>query len=86
MQKKQKTKTPILEKKIHTLDTTGEICPVPLIMTKKKIKKMNKGEKLEIITDDIVAKENIERYAQEKHTLVNIEEKNKIFKINIKKR
>lgn len=84
-QKRQKKETHGLEKTTYSLDTRGNLCPVPLIMTKKKIKKMNKGGILEIITDDLVAKENIERYAEEKHSLVRIEEKNNIFKIYIKK-
>ena len=67
------------------LDARGNPCPIPLIMTKKKIAKMKKGEILEIITTDIVAKENIERYAIEKYELVRIDRKGELFKIYIKK-
>ena len=69
----------------HTLDARGNPCPIPLIMTKKKIAKMKKGEILEIITDDIVAKENIERFGKEKFELVRIDKKGELYKIYIKK-
>jgi tRNA 2-thiouridine synthesizing protein A len=68
-----------------TLDARGKPCPIPLIMTKKKITKMSKGETLEIITEDIVSKENIERYAIDKYELINIYKTGGLFKIYIKK-
>ena len=69
----------------HILDTQGKACPIPLIMTKKKIAKINKGKILEIITSDIVAKENIERFGREKHKLLRTEKKDELFKLFIKK-
>jgi tRNA 2-thiouridine synthesizing protein A len=69
----------------HTLDARGNPCPIPLIMTKKKLNKMTKGEILEITTTDIVAKENIERYAIDKYELIRIDKKGGHFKIFIKK-
>jgi tRNA 2-thiouridine synthesizing protein A len=69
----------------HTLDARGNPCPIPLIMTKKKLNKMTKGEILEITTADIVAKENIESYAVDKYELIRIDKKGGDFKIFIKK-
>ena len=37
--------------KYSNLDTTGEVCPVPLIKTRKYLDKLNKGEIL-IVTGD----------------------------------
>jgi len=54
----------------HYLDARGKPCPIPLIMAKKKITKMKKGEILEIITTDFVAKENLERLGKEKYELI----------------
>jgi len=54
-------------------------------MTKKKMARMKKGQELEIITDDVVAKENIERFGSEKHELVRIDKKEEVFRIYIKK-
>ena len=47
--------------------------------------KMNKGETIEIITSDVVAKENIERFGREKHELLSIDQKGELFKLSIKK-
>lgn len=82
-EKEEKKTQPSKDTK-HSLDARGHPCPIPLIMTKKKIAKMNKGEILEIITADIVAKENIERYAIDKYKLVRIDKKGDLFKIYIK--
>jgi parallel beta-helix repeat protein len=82
---KSHKKAPISKDTKYYLDARGNLCPIPLIMTKKKIAKMNKGEVLEIITKDFVAKENIERFGKKNHELIRIDEEGKIFKIYIKK-
>ena len=82
---KKEKKTQSSKDTKHLLDVRGNPCPIPLIMTKKKIAKMTKGEILEIITADIVAKENIERYAIDKYELIRIDKKGELFKIYIKK-
>ncbi|MHA1166714.1 MAG: sulfurtransferase TusA family protein [Candidatus Hodarchaeales archaeon] len=43
----------------HKLDTVGLKCPMPVLKTKKMIKKMNLGEILEVIADDQGAKSDI---------------------------
>ena len=35
-----------------TLDTFGTLCPVPIHLTRKKIKEMKRGEVLEVLSDD----------------------------------
>lgn len=82
---KSQKKAPKSKGKEHYLDTRGNLCPIPLIMTKKKIAKMKKGVVLEIITTDLVAKENIERFGITKHELKRIDKEGEIFKIFIKK-
>ena len=81
-QKKQRSI--VTKKSTHVLDSRGKPCPIPLIMAKKKIKKIKKEDTLRIITDDIVAKENLERFGIEKHELVSIEERDGLFNIFIK--
>jgi TusA-related sulfurtransferase len=82
--KKEKKYKSSKEKK-HSIDSRGNPCPIPLIMTKKKIAKISKGDVLEIITTDVVAKENIERYAFKNYELVRIDKKGELYKIYIKK-
>ncbi len=35
-----------------TLNAVGKKCPMPVLMTKKELKKMNAGQTLELIVDD----------------------------------
>jgi TusA-related sulfurtransferase len=35
-----------------TLNAVGKKCPMPVLMTKKELKKMNSGQTLELIVDD----------------------------------
>ena len=35
-----------------TLNAVGKKCPMPVLMTKKELKKMNTGQTLELIVDD----------------------------------
>jgi TusA-related sulfurtransferase len=35
-----------------TLDAMGKKCPMPVLLTKKELKKMNTGQTLELIVDD----------------------------------
>ena len=36
-----------------TLDTFGTLCPVPIYLTSKKMKELNRGEVLEVLSDDV---------------------------------
>ena len=36
----------------YTVDTVGKFCPVPIIEASNKIKEMNVGETLTVISDD----------------------------------
>jgi tRNA 2-thiouridine synthesizing protein A len=35
-----------------TLDCIGKKCPMPVLMTKKELKKMSSGQTLELVVDD----------------------------------
>lgn len=35
-----------------TLDAVGKKCPMPVLLTKKELKKMNTGDHLHLIADD----------------------------------
>ncbi|MEK7812483.1 MAG: sulfurtransferase TusA family protein [Candidatus Desantisbacteria bacterium] len=42
-----------------TLDAVGLYCPVPVMLTTEKIKELEKGEVLEVMTDDPDSLEDI---------------------------
>lgn len=43
----------------YTLDERGEVCPIPDVDTRKKLKEMKSGEILEVLIDYALSKERI---------------------------
>lgn len=46
-------------KPTYTLDERGEVCPVPDVDTRRKLKEMKSGEVLEVLVDYALSKERI---------------------------
>lgn len=46
------------------LDVRGEVCPYPLIRTKKQVDKLQKGQVLKVLASDPVAPQNIDAWAK----------------------
>jgi tRNA 2-thiouridine synthesizing protein A len=42
-----------------TLNAIGKKCPMPVLMTKKELKKMSSGQTLELIVDDTGAMKDV---------------------------
>ena len=72
---------------MHRLDTRGEICPYPLIMAQREMKKLAPGEILMVVSDYPLAAENIPRWAQEAgHKVLRVEKVgNALLEIEIEK-
>uniref|UniRef100_A0A7C3MIJ5 UPF0033 domain-containing protein n=1 Tax=Dictyoglomus thermophilum TaxID=14 RepID=A0A7C3MIJ5_DICTH len=49
----------------YTLDVRGEVCPVPDVETKRKLKTMQSGEVLEVLIDYALSKERIPQGVKE---------------------
>ncbi|ACI19082.1 sulfurtransferase TusA family protein [Dictyoglomus thermophilum] len=49
----------------YTLDVRGEVCPVPDVETKRKLKTMQSGEVLEVLIDYPLSKERIPQGVKE---------------------
>ena len=68
------------------IDVKGETCPVPLVETRKVLKKASSGDIIEITGTHPASKKEIpmavEALGME---LINVEEKNGIWKIKIKR-
>jgi tRNA 2-thiouridine synthesizing protein A len=59
---------------------------LPLFYTKKKIDELKTGEKLEVLTDDITAKNTIPQWSREHgHEIVKIEELGSDLSVIIRK-
>ncbi|HEB02723.1 MAG TPA: sulfurtransferase TusA family protein [Nitrospirae bacterium] len=49
------------------LDVLGRVCPYPLVLTKKKLEKMNDGEVLKVLCDaSASAEDSIPQWAKKK--------------------
>lgn len=67
-----------------TVDARGLGCPIPLIKTKKALEKMEKGNVLTIV-DNEVAKENITKLVKSMHYDYQVVEENGEYYIDINK-
>lgn len=73
------------------LDTLGYFCPMPIIMTSKKIKDLLPGQVLEVISDDEGIKKDMPAWCQTTgHEMVGLEEEDgsqskRIYKAFVKK-
>ena len=65
---------------IDELDTTGLLCPLPVLKLKKRIKNINQGEVIKIFTDDPAAELDIPHFCNETNNkiLKKKQEKNNI--------
>ncbi len=62
-------------KPTKTIDERGEVCPVPDVDTKRALKKMKKGEILEVLIDYPLSKERIPATVKkEGHEVLAVEE------------
>lgn len=73
------------------LDTLGYFCPMPIIMTSKKIKELVPGQVLEVLSDDEGIKKDMPAWCQTTgHEMLGMEEEvnggNRVFKAFVKKK
>ena len=68
------------------LDVRGKICPVPLLLTKRKLESMGDGEVLEVVGDFPQTRENIEELVNRMgNETLKVEESGGEFRILIRK-
>lgn len=72
------------------LDTLGYFCPMPIILTSKKIKELAVGQVLEIVSDDEGIKKDMPAWCETTgHEMVGMEEaqgaSGRIYKAFVKK-
>ena len=70
----------------HKLDTSGLLCPMPIVKTAKFIKTMEIGQTVEMISTDAGSMPDMRAWAnQTKHELVDAQDEGDKFKFVIKK-
>ena len=72
------------------LDTLGYFCPMPIILTSKKIKELALGQVLEIVSDDESSKKDMPAWCDNTgHQMMGLEEEQatsgRIYKAFVKK-
>ena len=68
-----------------TLDATGQMCPMPIVMLAKKMKELRSGQVLELLADDIGAKEDVPAWCSRTgNTLLGVEQDGKVYKFYVK--
>ena len=68
-----------------TLDAKGLMCPMPIVGLAKKAKEMKSSQVLELLADDVGAKEDVPAWCNRTgHQLIGTEEEGKILKFYIR--
>jgi len=76
-----------LEKVDVTINTLGQLCPMPIILTSKKMKEMKSREVLEVLSDDAGIKKDMPAWCNStKNEYIGLLEENGIYKAYVRKR
>jgi tRNA 2-thiouridine synthesizing protein A len=71
---------------VEELDCKGLMCPMPIVELSKKIKKLNIGDILDLVSDDVGSKEDIPAWCRRTgNELMGLTEENGVFTYRIKK-
>lgn len=69
-----------------TLDTLGLYCPIPVILTSKKIKEMTQNQILEVLSDDEGIKKDMPVWCKNSgNELIELIQEGDIFKLYVRK-
>lgn len=72
---------------MEKLDVRGKVCPLPLFYAKHKISEMKSGEEIEIIADDLTAKNTIPKWSEiHNHEIVSMDNEGENFRIIVRAR
>lgn len=61
------------------VDTKGQLCPAPLIATKRALKETEEGESFKVLTDNKTSFDNLTRFLKDNNTGFSVEEKEGIW-------
>lgn len=69
-----------------TIDTVGKFCPMPIIETSNKIKEMEIGETLTVVSDDAGIKSDIPNWCSiTGHEFLGMSEENEEISVYVRK-
>lgn len=71
----------------YTLDTLGLFCPIPVILTSKKMKEMDSNEILEILSDDEGIRKDMPIWCRDSgNEFIDLVEDGRILKVYVRKK
>jgi selenium metabolism protein YedF len=70
---------------IHIVDARGQLCPRPIILTKKALNDQNVKNEFILLVDNEIAKENVERFLLDNNIRFQTNEKAGHFQIQVSK-
>jgi TusA-related sulfurtransferase len=70
----------------EVLDCYGLLCPMPIIQTAKKIKELEVGQVLEVVSTDAGIKEDMPAWCRQTgQEYLGLEEDGEVYKVYVKK-
>jgi tRNA 2-thiouridine synthesizing protein A len=70
-----------------TLDTYGLLCPMPIIKTAAKMKELQSGQVLEVVSTDQGIKEDMPAWCKAtQNEFLGIEEEGELYKVYVRKK
>ena len=68
------------------LDTTGHLCPIPVLKARRAMESLNSGDMLVMLATDAGAKKDVPNFCdQNGHVLLSVDEADKTITFKIKK-
>jgi tRNA 2-thiouridine synthesizing protein A len=68
------------------LDARKKVCPIPVLMTRRRLEQLDLVDELEVIVDFPASKEHIERFVQQEgHRIIRTEFEGSLIRIAIEK-
>jgi tRNA 2-thiouridine synthesizing protein A len=71
---------------VDILDCKGLMCPMPVVQLAKKIKAIEIGQELELVSDDVGSKEDIPAWCKRTgNQMIEMKESGKVYTYRIKR-
>jgi selenium metabolism protein YedF len=70
---------------MKTVDAKGQLCPKPLIMTKKALGEINENETLEVLIDNEISMKNVTRFLTDNGFIPSVKNDGKVYRVMVSK-
>jgi len=67
------------------VDTRGELCPAPLIATKRALKEIGNNESLIVLTDNLTSYNNLSRFLKDNNMVFTVDDKDGVWSLTVTK-